>query len=126
MLEATDGAGQTGKSKPVTFTLPARVFTNPLARALVEQRQDLAVGDAAAVPKVQRTLDALTIAPERFYAGKAGVYTAIRAAYWGLRTAHVHERHYPRRRICCGRRRWRSRRAAWPMRPNNCAGCSRC
>ena len=90
-LEATDGAGQTGKSKPVQFTLPARVFTNPLARALVEQRQDLAVGDVAAVPKAQRTLDALTIAPERFYSDKTGVYTAIRAAYWGLRTARARE-----------------------------------
>ena len=88
-LEATDGAGQTGKSKAVAFTLPSRVFTNPLARALVEQRQNLALGDFTAVPKAQRTLSALTIAPERFYAGKAGVYTAIRAAYWGLRDAHV-------------------------------------
>jgi uncharacterized protein (TIGR02302 family) len=88
-LEATDGAGQTGRSKPVAFTLPARIFTNPLARALIEQRQNLAVGDIAAVPKAQRTLDALTIAPERFYNDKAGVYTAIRAAYWGLRAAHV-------------------------------------
>lgn len=90
-LEATDGAGQTARSKPVQFTLPSRVFTNPLARALIEQRQNLAVDDVAAVPKAQRTLDALTIAPERFYVDKAGVYTAVRAAYWGLRTAHVRE-----------------------------------
>lgn len=90
-LEATDGAGQSARSKPVPFTLPARVFTNPLARALIEQRQDLAVSDLAAVPKAERTLDALTIAPERFYPGKTGVYTAIRASYWGLRTAHVRE-----------------------------------
>jgi uncharacterized protein (TIGR02302 family) len=89
VLEATDGAGQTGKSKPVTFTLPARVFTDPLARALVEQRQNLALGDFAAVPKAQRTLSALTIAPRHFYAGKGGVYLAVRAAYWGLRGAHV-------------------------------------
>ena len=40
-LEARDGAGQIGKSSIVTFRLPARVFTDPLARALIEQRQNL-------------------------------------------------------------------------------------
>ena len=125
-LEATDGAGQTGKSKPVTFTLPARVFTNPLARALVEQRQNLAIGDVAAVPRAQRTLDALTIAPERFYAGKSGVYTAIRAAYWGAAHRACAMRTLRASRICCGRRRWRSRKADWPRRPSSCGACSRC
>ena len=88
-LEATDAAGQTAKTEPAKFTLPQRVFTHPLARALIEQRQNLAVDDLAAVPKAQRTLGALTVAPERFYAGEAGIYTAIRAAYWGLRVARV-------------------------------------
>ncbi len=38
-LEARDAIGQKGVSKTVSFRLPARVFTDPLARALVEQRQ---------------------------------------------------------------------------------------
>ena len=54
VLEAKDGAGQTGRSKPARFKLPARVFTNPLARALIEQRQNLALGNDNAVPKVER------------------------------------------------------------------------
>ena len=46
MLEARDAVGQVGRSAPFTFRLPARVFTDPLARALIEQRQNLATGDA--------------------------------------------------------------------------------
>lgn len=89
VLEAVDGVGQTGRSKPVAFHLPARVFTDPLARALIEQRQNLALGEFAARPKAERTLDALTIAPERFYLGRTGIYLAVRAAYWALRAAHA-------------------------------------
>ncbi|MDE2013950.1 MAG: TIGR02302 family protein [Alphaproteobacteria bacterium] len=85
VLEAVDGAGQVGKSKPVAFRLPARLFTDPLARALIEQRQNLALGGMTAVPKAALTLDALTIAPEQFYADKPGIYLAIRSAYWSLK-----------------------------------------
>jgi len=39
---------------------------------------------------VLTTLDALTIAPERFYEGQDGVYMGLRAAYWALKSArHV-------------------------------------
>ena len=34
-------------------------------------------------------LNALTIAPDKFYAGQENVYAGIRAAYWGVRTAHA-------------------------------------
>jgi len=89
-LEARDGAGQTGISKTITFRLPERVFTDPLARALIEQRQALATSESReARHAVADMLRALTIAPEKFYAGQGGVYTAIRAAYWGIRAAHV-------------------------------------
>src|SRR6185312_12893186 len=57
-----------------------RIFTDPLARALIEQRQNLAA--AATRPQrraVAAMLDALTIAPEKFYAGKRTVYLAVRA-----------------------------------------------
>ncbi|HXS07473.1 MAG TPA: DUF4175 family protein [Rhizomicrobium sp.] len=85
-LEARDGAGQVGVSKTITFRLPQRVFTDPLARALIEQRQALATSDNRESRRaIAEMLNALTIAPEKFYADQAGVYAAIRAAYWGVR-----------------------------------------
>src|ERR1019366_2931945 len=87
-LEARDGAGQTGVSKTITFRLPERVFTDPLARALIEQRQALATSDGREGRRaVADVLNALTIAPDKFYADQPGVYTAIRGAYWGVRSA---------------------------------------
>lgn len=87
-LEARDGAGQVRSSPIMTFRLPARVFTDPLARALIEQRQNLATSASREeLLKVSRALAAFTIAPERFYANKLGVYTAMRAALWGVRVA---------------------------------------
>ena len=86
-LQAADAAGQTASSNTVTFRLPARVFTDPLARALIEQRQNLASSDGAARARVLTTLDALTLAPDRFYANAPSTYLALRDAYWGLRTA---------------------------------------
>ena len=87
-LEARDGAGQMGASKTVTFRLPERVFTDPLARALIEQRQALATNQSREGRRaVADMLNALTIAPDKFYADQEGVYTAIRGAYWGVRSA---------------------------------------
>lgn len=86
-LEAKDGAGQVAFSKPVRFWLPARIFSNPLARALMEQRQNLAIAEPNARLRAMQVLDALTIAPEHFYANQAGVYLALRTAYWGLASA---------------------------------------
>ncbi|MGB8363739.1 MAG: TIGR02302 family protein [Rhizomicrobium sp.] len=88
VLEAKDGAGQTGHSRPARIRLPARVFTNPLARALIEQRQTLAVAAPDAREKAERTLDALALAPDRFYNDQPNVYLAIRAAYWSVVNAH--------------------------------------
>ncbi len=87
VLEARDAAGNRGLSKPAKFKLPARLFTNPLARALIEQRQILASGEDKTQDKVADALDALTIAPEHFYNGKSGVYLAMRAARWAAKTA---------------------------------------
>ena len=86
-LEARDAIGQKGVSKTVSFRLPARVFTDPLARALVEQRQLLATFDPADRNKVVLTLDALAIDPERFYEGKHDIYLAMRNAFYGVRNA---------------------------------------
>jgi uncharacterized protein (TIGR02302 family) len=85
-LEARDAIGQSALSKTVTFRLPARVFTDPLARALIEQRQNLATSDAAGRPRVAAALDALAFAPELFYQGKDNIYLAIRNAFWGVKT----------------------------------------
>lgn len=87
VLQAVDGAGQTGTSKPARFTLPSRVFTNPLARALIEQRQVLGTGNVQLRPRVVATLQALTIAPDRFYQDQLGVYLGIRSTLWTLEHA---------------------------------------
>jgi uncharacterized protein (TIGR02302 family) len=86
-LEARDAIGQKGLSAPFTFQLPARIFTDPLARALVEQRQHLATSDAAGRKTVMLTLDALTIAPDRFYEGKNDIFQALRTAWSGVKNA---------------------------------------
>lgn len=88
VLQATDGAGQTASTKPVSYKLPARIFTNPLSRALIEQRQTLATSTTPQDrSRVVHMLDALTIAPQLFYPNASGVYTGIRAARWALANA---------------------------------------
>src|SRR5262249_36912058 len=42
-LTARDEAGNEGRSAPVELRLPERVFVKPLARALIEQRRNLAL-----------------------------------------------------------------------------------
>ncbi|MBS0276224.1 MAG: TIGR02302 family protein [Proteobacteria bacterium] len=87
-LEAKDGAGQTARSKPMRFTLPARIFTNPLARALVEQRQHLFAKTPHAKPVTLATLNALTLAPDKFYQDQQRLYLVLRSTYWMLHEAH--------------------------------------
>ena len=77
-LEAKDAAGQTGRSEPREMVLPARRFTNPLARALIEQRRRL-VDDPRYRPLVVKSLDALMIEPDGFIEPHA---------YLGIRTAN--------------------------------------
>jgi uncharacterized protein (TIGR02302 family) len=84
-LVATDEAKQEGRSARIEFTLPARQFTNPLARAVVEQRARLAL-DANAADRVADALDGLTVAPDRIEG--AGNYLALRSAYFRLVHAH--------------------------------------
>jgi uncharacterized protein (TIGR02302 family) len=81
-LVAHDDGGNIGKSDPFTFRLPQRVFTKPLARALVEQRRDLAM-DANSRPQVITALDALAIAPDKF-TPQAGIYLGLRSIFWSL------------------------------------------
>ena len=78
-----DAAGQEGRpADEGAMTLPARRFVHPLARALVEQRQILAL-DANTRPKVLAALDALTLAPERFVKDSS-IYLGLRVGYHRL------------------------------------------
>ncbi|MHC5306115.1 TIGR02302 family protein [Bartonella sp. LJL80] len=62
-LVAEDGAGHIAKSESRTMTLPQRIFGNPLARAVVEQRRLLAL-DTMARDRVLDMLSAITLRPE--------------------------------------------------------------
>ncbi len=81
-LVARDEAGNEGKSEPFSFRLPERAFTKPLARALIEQRRNLAL-DANTRPLVITALDALAIAPDKF-TPDAGTYLGLRTIFWSL------------------------------------------
>jgi uncharacterized protein (TIGR02302 family) len=84
-LTARDEAGNEGRSEPRELQLPQRIFVKPLARALIEQRRNLAL-DADSKPIVRTALDALTIAPERF-TPEASVYLGLRSIYHELEHA---------------------------------------
>ncbi len=64
-LVATDGAGHTGRSDPVTMVLPERVFTHPIARAVAEARRRL-IASRSHWSEVAETLEILASRPERF------------------------------------------------------------
>jgi uncharacterized protein (TIGR02302 family) len=84
-LTARDEAGNEGRSEPREFQLPQRIFVKPIARALIEQRRNLAL-DAGAKPLVLTALDALTLAPERF-TPDLGVYLGLRSIFYDLARA---------------------------------------
>src|SRR5215472_1240082 len=64
-LKARDDANNEGTSTPHTFRLPEHPFVKQLARAIIEQRRELAL-DAEARDRVMIALDALAMAPEKF------------------------------------------------------------
>ncbi|MEW5962564.1 MAG: TIGR02302 family protein [Pseudomonadota bacterium] len=82
-LEARDVAGKVGRSKPVEMVLPGRRFENPVARAVVEQRQKLA-DDPRYRGQVLTALEALTLEPDGFI-DDAAAYLGLRTAYHRLR-----------------------------------------
>ena len=84
-IEAEDDLGQKAESAAKTVTLPARTFTQPLARALVEQRRQLNF-DPDRTDRVALALDALLFAPERFTPA-IGDYMAIDFIRAQLRSA---------------------------------------
>ena len=86
-LTARDEAGNEGRSEPFDMRLPERLFTKPLARALIEQRRILAL-DANQSAKVTTALDALMIAPELFMP-EAGQYLGLYSVAQQLNAAHT-------------------------------------
>ena len=76
-LTAKDEAGNEGQSEPFDMRLPERLFVKPLARALIEQRRNLAL-DANQKPLVLIALEALMIAPETF-TPELGHYLGLRS-----------------------------------------------
>jgi uncharacterized protein (TIGR02302 family) len=84
-LRAIDEGGNEGLSEPFDMRLPERLFTKPMARALIEQRRILAL-DAETKPRVLTALDALVMAPEVFQI-EASVYLGLRSIYWQLSRA---------------------------------------
>ncbi len=83
-LTAMDDAGGRGFTDPVIVALPSRIFLNPLAAAVAEQRALLVRGDAA-VSDVVHTLDALTTRAD-LYLEDLTAYLGLRAAMWSLAT----------------------------------------
>ncbi len=88
-LTAKDEAGNSGKSEPFNMRLPERLFSKPLARALIEQRRILAL-DARQNDKVYDALAALMIAPEMF-TPQAGYYLGLYSVSRELEAARTDE-----------------------------------
>ncbi|MGH6749006.1 MAG: TIGR02302 family protein, partial [Methyloceanibacter sp.] len=88
-LVARDQAGQAGMSAPYEFVLPERVFTKPLAKAVVEQRKKL-VRDPSTTEPVAEALDALTIGGDKV-GEDSFTYLSLRDAYWRLMSNPSHE-----------------------------------
>jgi uncharacterized protein (TIGR02302 family) len=77
-LVAGDALGQTGQSAPVRLTLPERIFHNPVARAIIDQRKEL-VKDPAARESVAEILGDLR--------GEHAMYHEDAVVFLGLRLA---------------------------------------
>ncbi len=66
-LRAKDEAGNEAQSAPFDMRMPERLFVKPLARALIEQRRNLAL-DANKLDEVKDALEAFMIEPEHLHA----------------------------------------------------------
>lgn len=84
-LLATDDAGQEARSETKTFVMPERTFTNPLAKAVVEQRRILAL-DANRKGRVLDLIDAITLRPEDTFSTMSH-YLALMSARTRLKMA---------------------------------------
>lgn len=86
-LSAVSITGKTGESAPIEVTLPQRIFHNPLARALVEQRRNLILDPDHEPKRVATALTGLSVAPELFDT-PANIYLGLKQAKTSLDHAH--------------------------------------
>jgi uncharacterized protein (TIGR02302 family) len=84
-LKARDAAGHTTESATRTFRLPERQFTNPLARALIEQRRRLILNPEQS-GSVAEMLDAIITYPKGLIE-RSGTQIAIASVVSHLRSA---------------------------------------
>ncbi len=87
-LVATDVTGRAGTSAEARFTLPARTFRNPLARAVLDVRRRLALGREAP-PDAADDLQALGETPGEF-ASDSSLFLNLAADASLLRLAGAH------------------------------------
>lgn len=78
-LTATDAAGQSGRSKTIQMVLPARVFSHPVAQAIIEQRRQLSLYPEKNRNRVSAMLEIAAWEFER-YNGDKVVFLALRTA----------------------------------------------
>ncbi len=83
VLSAKDDAGQVSKTQPVMMVLPQRVFKNPLAKAIIEQRRILVDKPKSNYLRVAQSLHALSLSPENFIKD-IKVYLGLRSVYWRM------------------------------------------
>lgn len=86
-LKAVDAASQEAKSETKTFILPERPFSNPLARAVLEQRRLLGL-DANQKKHVLELMDAITLRPEDTFDNMSH-YLALMSARSRLKIAET-------------------------------------
>ncbi len=65
-LIARDAIGQEGVSEPVTFILPERQFTHPVAQAIIEQRKRLTT-EPAEKDDIAQVLMSIAVRPHHYY-----------------------------------------------------------
>src|SRR6185295_17570928 len=82
-LLATDALGQVGQSEPAQLVLPERNFRHPIARAIIDQRKELA-RDPTSADAVAEILDDLNRRPQ-LYRDDTAVYLGLRLAQQRLR-----------------------------------------
>ncbi|MEO1293965.1 MAG: DUF4175 family protein, partial [Pseudomonadota bacterium] len=90
VLHVEDDAGQMAQSEPHRFELFGRRFSEPMAKAIIEQRSNFSWNEEAA-PRVRRVLSALTRFPDNYFSD-AGAYLSVRTAISRLAYAIDEER----------------------------------
>jgi len=75
-----DAAEQKASTQEVVFSIPERAFFNPLAKAVIEQRQTLSVAPSQ-WRRAEWAFNGLTLGPGQFFE-KSSEYLLLRTAMW--------------------------------------------